>query len=285
MDLPHLLKVVATSGAVSGLLWVAFDKLESLASEALRASVATWLSGDPGDGNSPIAQADDILVRVFGPRHFTWRCFAMSCAISAGLVLFGSTVLLAVDWGGPPPNDPLVGFFVFVGTLVADYASLGVSRRLVTSMRSAGRPWMAVLLLANAGSSLVITAVAYLLASILAVSAMVGGVYWFIVTAYARTMPGYVLAVATFGLPPPWAYVSVMFYTSMATSFWAATYVWSAWGVRGLTGTGDAAIRRRLANSFDVQKQPIRCIGALGAFVVFLVGVPLFWYALPRGPN
>jgi hypothetical protein len=152
MDITHIAKVVGyASGAAAGV-WAVFVAFEWVAAKSTRRSISRFLRGEPvapaepgliwvpanertSDEPEPaLAQADTLLDAVFGPKHFSFRCFLTSCAISVFFTTAGLG-LIHNDFDSPMLTTVLV--MVFIGVMfnaLPDYLSLAESRFVVRRM-------------------------------------------------------------------------------------------------------------------------------------------------------
>lgn len=144
LDMPLILAYVGLWAAVTGGVWTLFARIETVISPEARTAVSRWLRNLDLAGALPNWPAAFAVVfdRVFGERHFSWRCFSRSCVAS-----YAGVLIVTLIWGVLRPTQ-FTAFFedadtsylflfpLFTGILnvVPDYCSLLETRYVIRWM-------------------------------------------------------------------------------------------------------------------------------------------------------
>jgi hypothetical protein len=229
-----------------------------------------------------------LFDRVFGEKHFSWRCFwrsAVASTISVGIVGVFLFVLMGAPRLGLPPEVPV--FFLFATLLTATPLG-GLIYNLIPDYISLLETRWAIKLMARSGRRIPILMMDIVLSSIIYVGWIT--VLLILVSAIPGANPGgfdrlLVRAQQGFGFffggepDPDIAFqvfgVTVYFLSTFFTSVWlwiyAASVLVSRVLVRMSGGVGF------LLKVTDVEKQPFRSMGFTSVVLVsllFLVGLP-----------
>lgn len=272
-DTPSFLTYAGAWATIATGVWYLFDRAEATASRAGRATVTKWLKG-LRPGQLLIAWPDSFIQafdRLFGAKHVSWRCFAVSSVASLFAVL--ASVLM---WAALRPDE----FFAFTRkldsatiqvflliviavNLIPDYISLLETRYVILWMSR--RPTWTVI-----ASLLVVDVMATALIALAALVAF----YW----VYEGTIVGALSIVPVFvlrlrALDPGDGTPGIFFYAAFFTSVWVWLYALAACGA----AVGHHALKgtRAFARFFDIEKQPLRSMGYVAVLLVtlsFLVG-------------
>jgi hypothetical protein len=142
------------------MVWVIFDRMETLASKESRKSLSKLLSKA---NTLDIVRAwpqsvIEVFDATFGERHLSWRCFLRSSIASVLLVSLLLIVTISTDQAtaqfflglAQPPFSPHLVRLLFawtLGTLIPDYLSLLETRYVLRQMRIRNQPKQLVVLL------------------------------------------------------------------------------------------------------------------------------------------
>jgi hypothetical protein len=290
-----------TWAAASGMIWKLFELVEKTASPAARKETAIWLGNV--DATAPIRfvarSFNHAFDAVFGERHFSVRCFAVSSAASTAVVLLvmAFAVLLQRSRGDFvvfSPGSPIALVSIALSNWIPDYLSLLKSRKILSWMAVSRWPWFWLLIVVDILLSAVIGVVSMIVLGFPALSMLAGDSgreIWHNVTVVLPIVPAAVLdgwsgvvelldeitPMLLFdsndGLGLGEGFVAVFFYGTFMTSTWVLLYGISTGLVRLA-----AALRRGmgLARWFlDIENQPFQSIGVMLIILVTVASIPL----------
>jgi hypothetical protein len=133
--LPGLVGIGAAFAAVYG----AFAKFDGDQSDENRKFVRDWLAGINVDERRWNKVVEEIFIKFFGSRHWSWKCLRRSFALSAGLII-AVWLFWEVRWGNPfgwrPGVLEMAIFLSFLSAAVGDFLSLWKTRYLLTRVGS-----------------------------------------------------------------------------------------------------------------------------------------------------
>jgi hypothetical protein len=135
-------------------IWKLFEKAEAVASLPLKKAISDWLLNleVKGEFSNWRAAFGTVFDRIFGERHFSWRCFSRSCLASIVTVS-----ILFLFWVGQTSDDPhteitdilvsrrgLTYFYInllllyVICNFLPDYVSLLKTRRIIGILSTPG---------------------------------------------------------------------------------------------------------------------------------------------------
>jgi hypothetical protein len=268
-----------------------FWKFEDTASPELKRMVVRWLRyrGSPSDAWSN--QLVRIFTKIFGERHFTWKCFGRSCLASLFAVCMGIALWMTtrtyeqlmeslsgsfVSFEEEPALYPKLAptdFAVFVVLLncVPDYFSYMKTRVILRWMSNSDRV-VHIFLFAclDTVSTVLLFAVGGLIMTFLIVA-----ISWLVLSSHELEafVPAfseflnvlvYYLTHSTRELPP----LGIVFYASLFVSVWAWIYASAAFITRFIVNVFPRALPK-IVWFFDVDGHPIRSFGCIAGIIVF----------------
>jgi hypothetical protein len=263
---------LAAGGALSGLVWKFFERVENVLTTPTKLEIARWLmSGEKrAQGLEGVAQNwpttfAKVFDQVFGEKHLTWRCFSRSCLVS----VCGVTLMFFL-WGFAHPNQfvdyfrlnphPVIEFVLplLIVSVIPDYISLLKSRLLIKVMGK-GTPLAVAPLI--------------LLDFVVAVSLAIGG---YLLYDYAFISPEHriddlrILREApTLSSRRGMAPLSAVLYPALFTTVWVTLY-----GLSGLLLRFTKRIGPWLGwfnRCFDIERKPLQSIGLVAGALVAAV--------------
>jgi ABC-type spermidine/putrescine transport system permease subunit I len=80
---------LAAGGALAGIVWKFFERVESVLTDQTKLEIAVWLLGvKVGQKVGPWPDTfAKVFDRVFGESHLSWKCFWRSVTASVGITL------------------------------------------------------------------------------------------------------------------------------------------------------------------------------------------------------
>ncbi len=248
----EIIKTMLVYAAAAGVIYAAFDRLESLAGDQIRERVLLFLKGQLQD--QPSQQFSSLFDRLFGHRHFSWRCFLISGVVSLIAVFAAYIGLNLWEIGARPPGTAF--YYILVGALLAnlvpDYLSLLESRviiRWLPRFRVLGKGFLLLL-------DLIITFVIY--TSFLLT-------YVYLGEGYSETSFGSFLDSLFGGSEVPRIVVAT-FLSTFSTSLWIYFYMF---GVGATKMTRKWYLGVNLLEILKWQIQPVRAVGSIAAIYLF----------------
>src|ERR1017187_9834473 len=146
---------LVAGGALAGIVWKFFERVESVLNENTKLEIAVWLLGrkklSPTFQNWPDTFAK-VFDRVFGNKHLSWRCcWRSSIASYSALAITAATFSVRFGFSGSFKRLVLVMLICgSIGNVVPDYCSLLETRYTLYQMKKHPRViWMALLLLVD----------------------------------------------------------------------------------------------------------------------------------------
>ena len=287
-----VLSYLGTWAAFAGGLWFLFDKTEEAVSPVVRRSASAWLRNvDPAAAAarwpSLFAAAFD---RVFGEKHWSWRCFrrsAVASVLSVG-ILFGIYWSIYGNvgesfWGladdEPSPTALMSGLpaiLLFAALNVApDFVSLLQTRWVLRWLQV--RPGWALVVLDGVATA-VIAAGTFLVFHVGLFGSVSHGSFdpaWSdIFAAIPENLYGLISLdpeMSMFGTT-----LGIFFYSTFLTSIWLWLYLAAGAAVR-VAGGFNVGLRW-LRGFTDLDQQPFRSLGFAAVLIttlIFLAGIPL----------
>jgi hypothetical protein len=129
---------LAAGFVLAGIVWKFFERVESVLSENTKLEIAVWLLGvKVGQKLEPWPDTFVVLFdRVFGVKHFSWRCITRSSIITltVHIGLYTSLSGPSVFYQGLSSNFRFI-VLVFIGAVCFDYLCLWFARQILASMR------------------------------------------------------------------------------------------------------------------------------------------------------
>jgi hypothetical protein len=275
-----------------------FELGERFASQRAKDALTQWLvSFDIQKAKALPDGTQEIFERIFGERHFSWKCFVRSAIFSLGAMAFLAILALLIYpkrffdrddeffHSGISQYGVLVLFTVWLPwSILIDYVSLFKTRvvlRLLSRMRR----------------SILVVSIAILIADYLLYNLLFGvgmALMWLvaanIVEEYWATFlsawlidPGVMINATITFIVRFTSYVmlrvsltdlySIFFWAGFAPSLWMWLYVFALFVTRTLLRS------ERLVNwlrwGLDVEKAPFRSIGAVAATLAFIASVAI----------
>jgi hypothetical protein len=274
---------------VFGSVLAVFELGERLAAQRAKDALSKWLlTFDVQKAKALPEGTQELFERIFGERHFSWKCFVRSAAFSLGAIALISIVCLLINPHASEVFYPVAedwlrelspfGYawifvtFMLLWSIVIDYISLFKTRLVLGLLLRMHRRPMIV--------ALVILAVDFIVYKIIfmvgaALSQMVPLLIWgSLTTEVSGTLNRFLeLAIFEFYSTWPFGLSFVLFWAGFAPSLWMWLYVLALFVTRGLLRS------EKLVNSLrwflDVEKNPFRSIGAVAATLAFIASVAI----------
>ena len=261
----EIIKIILSIAGVSGVIYMAFDRLEKLAGDQLRKKVLLFIKGQIED--KPIQQFSSLLDHLFGHKHFSWRCFLVSSLVSTIAVSAVYAVLQLLDLGAKPHGVAIVNIIAgaLVFNFIPDYISLWESRvimRWLPRFKALGKALLLIL-------DFIITFAIF-------VSFYIGLLVSTNIEVLKETEYSVFIKSLLEGNQAPRMMLAT-FISTFSTSLWIYLY---------LFGVGAAIMTRKwtpgikLLQMLKWEDQPIRAIGSIAAlylFVLLCVVQTVFW--------
>lgn len=177
-DLPSVTNLInsppgqlVAGAALAGIVWKFFERVEAVLTDQTKHEIARWLRLRSADASliaDPVEPWPDtfakVFDKVFGVKHWSWKCFVRSSIASFCLACLGWTYsvwtapywqairdALRIKWthGAHFPITSLLIFvpIILVTNLVPDYISLLESRYVLHLIQKAENAWLIGLLL------------------------------------------------------------------------------------------------------------------------------------------
>ncbi len=146
---------LVAGGILAGIVWKFFERLEAVLTDQTKLEIAVWLVGRKKVGPKVEPWPETfakVFDRVFGSKHFSWKCFRRSCMASGALAVVSSAIMIyngnVLLFRARTPWLLLSASLLLVMSVV-DFLSLLESRHLLRLMVKArsGLSWLIVLLL------------------------------------------------------------------------------------------------------------------------------------------
>jgi hypothetical protein len=143
---------LVAGGALVGIVWKFFERVESLLTENTKLEIAVWLLDrkrlSPTFQNWPDTFAK-VFDRVFGTKHLSWKCFLRSCVASTTVFIL-TICLTSKDPFAFHVSHQVLAVIIMAGGFgcLSDYASL-LETRWSLSLMSRSRSvslWMILVL-------------------------------------------------------------------------------------------------------------------------------------------
>lgn len=259
MELPPLLTYAGSWVAITGGIWVLFQRAETVLKPEVKAAISQWLRNlnpKTAFANWPSTFAA-VFDRIFGERHLSWRCFSRSCAAS-----FLAVIIVTLIWAALRPSQfttfvqypkhtLLFTIFLFAAllNLIPDYLSLLETRHIIR--------WMSK-------RTSTFRILGFLTFDLLATAAI------FICWLWAAFMLGRLSYKGL--LRPP---ILIFFSSTFFTSVWVWLYALSGSVVKLGKYLGISV--RGLKAVLDIENKPLRsmgCVAMLLVTIVYLVVAP-----------
>ncbi len=279
-----VLSYLGTWAAFAGGLWFLFDKAEEAVSPTVRRSASAWLRNV--DPKSHVARWSSLFAvafdKLFGERHWSWRCFRRSAVAS----LLSVGVLLCLYWSihgyvgwdldGPASLGESLPYVAMWGAwnVLPDYLSLLQTRWVLRRLEARGSAALVVFdlvitaFIAIAGHVLLMFVQTIFAVSINDVlSSLSGDFEWWLDHMRDLVTLDSTLAPVTLG---------IFFYSTFLTSVWLWFYLAAGAAVR-VAGGFNVGLRW-LRGFTDLDEQPFRSLGFAAVLITtltFLAGIPL----------
>jgi len=272
---PVLVTGLGIFGVVLGFFW----KVEDVASKDAKRTIADWLNRVQLEypiGTWP-NQFSSLFDRIFGERHFTFRCFFRSsiaslCSvfvITAVWVIFHQQQIRSLDWDHPDFYSVMLPSILILNLFI-DYTSLLESRYIIGLMGKTQSKTKSLFLLA--------------------VDFFATGILFFLATPFVSVIVGVLVGAQTFeiffDMIPAFFQnagfgqidscclpFGIYLYSTYFTSVWVWLYVVSGGFIR-LVGLFKWALHY-LQWFLDIDGHPIRCIGIVAGLLASIG----FWFA------
>ena len=275
IHLPTAASAGTTFAAIQGFFW----SLEKIQSRENRRFVARWLLGLTAPDEKWTGIVVEIFHRLFGERHWTPRCFAVSClttilALTLMLLVTSAVFLPNVRDNSPVSTDMdvesyrkmaySVGITYVVAASIFDFISLWVTRLVLYRAVRAGR-WLGIL----AFFFLDLAATTLLFIMAVAASGFAGRL---VLLDFPRSIGEFLayfmdalvgVAAALFIERNTW--IDCSYAVSLITSAWLWAYLLIAQFIR-LLGYLPPVING-LAKVVDINEHPVRSIGTVIALI------------------
>jgi hypothetical protein len=281
---------IVAGGALAGIVWKFFEKVESVLSDQTKFEVAVWLLDRKKISltfeNWPETFAK-VFDRVFGQKHLSWKCFLRSSIASLSFLL----LLLSLSRNALPtlrhkwldPTDyyffPLFLLNAAVANLLPDFVSLLETRVMIGLMSRSPTVSRRILLLVIDGLATVVIAL---------VGAFLGTLFQWTVVGYKegdfQTEPGLARFLLSLNHLPFMVVKSLRvglnfgvgvlyFYPAFFTSIWLWLYAGSGLILKSAQrfDIGFAWFNSRM----DIEKHPLSSIGLVSSVLVAL----FYWTA------
>jgi hypothetical protein len=261
---------------VAGTVFGVFELGERLASQRAKDALSRWLlSFDIQKAKALPDGTQEIFERIFGERHFSWKCFVRSAIFSLGATAFILVLLFLIY---PKETSALIatffqGFWLWITewllwSILIDYVSLFKTRLILRIISSIRRQ---ITLIAVA--IVCIDYIAYKLifgVSLILFEQIVSVIQ---LGVFIRTnTPEYLLFRAPF-IPHGINWYFVWFWSGFVPSLWMWLYAVA------LVVTRTILRSEKLVNwlrwFLDVEKNPFRSIGAVAAALAFIASVAI----------
>ena len=258
---------VLSAGATFTSVYAAFARLDRIQSRANRQFVSRWLLGLKTNGTDWRVFFVEVFGRFFGRKHLSWRCVIASFGLS--VLLVSVVVLISFLRTVDPVTqvENLVDFGVIAATAcIADYASLGKTRLLLTSRLLQGKG--AAFLLLVVAADFVATTLCYLfvLSALVVLALLMSGrrgwnelpdifLLWF------KTLAGDVRQNWRSGA----SFFELSYAAALLTSAWLWAYMVAAALWRAVASLPN--VLRNLGKVVDMHEHPIRSLGFVASVI------------------
>jgi hypothetical protein len=285
-DIIQLFGTSSVPAIVAGSVLGVFELGERFASQRAKDALSKWLLTFAVQKAKALPEGtQELFDRIFGERHFSWKCFYRSATFSLGTMtligilcfLINPTKLLG------PFTEGVWVWGVFAGivalwlpwSIIIDYISLFKTRVILTVLARIrfGTGTMVVTM-----AMLVIDYLFYIL--IFAIGSLVvaiGNIYFFYVSeeelSYSYMSRLFVELLSESSLIPALDIDAIFFWAGFAPSIWMWLYVAALFVTLGLLRSEKLVTWLRWA--LDVEKNPFRSIGAVAATLAFIVSVAI----------
>ena len=290
LEFGTLLTLASTSMSIAGLSLAIFELTERIASSHAKTALAQRLySLDPTSSTRILYDgAREIINRIFGRKHFTWRCFFRSAVFSLASIVVMSILYLLIhgrdEQFETALTNPLVaqlgGLFLWswiILSIVPDYLNLYKTRIIIDWLNLIDKPaWIYLicllfvdfvfgLILFQFISSIILTLAILFDVVVLGdddpIYEDVGLKNLFSISNYDFA-PGALLSLVKLD-----NHGSVLFYAGMVPSIWL-------WMVVGATILTRFLVKSRSILAFllwflDIEKAPFRSVGVVASIFVF----------------
>ncbi len=288
-----LVKLLGGSTFILALL-AFFWKGDDCISKEFRDDLAAWLILlKPPPGNSPVAQSVlAIFEKVFGDRHWSWKCYTRSFLVSTafacsilffqlmqidearmGMEKFYNDFSLNLSWWIPATATPIILFNAF-----SDIFALYVTRRVLVLCAVEQRvKFLSAVVVDYLFTSIIIgfTCLLFLLPVAILTDAtfpMHAFTLPLVFLGAAISLPAYLFGLISIGSNEVEYFFSVLYRTFVFTAFITSFWLWAAalgtLIIRLLARSGP--ILNALQYALPIEEKPIRSMGIVGFLVFFL---------------
>jgi hypothetical protein len=279
---------LVAGAALAGIVWKFFEKVEAVLTDSTRHEIARWLRVRNVETGLIVKKAEpwpktfaSLFERVFGKRHFSWKCFWRSWLASMFAIVLAMIVTLTTDersWSiaSRIASTRTFDFLIvlFIANAIPDFFSLLATRwflrfavRYPSFLAICGLfaiDFAVTLYFAHASATLGMATV---------ISSPDGGV--FVQMLLNPRIPSLLLRPPLLltpsflhGLP---GFGVLFFYPAFFTSIWLWLYAGSGFILKGL-GYFDAGFER-FNKICDIEKKPLSAIGLVAGSLVAI----LYW--------
>jgi len=279
------------AGAVAGLVWGLFRRMDSLAGDALRVRLARWLSGRAAADEHEAdwaAVLSGLFDHLFGHDLHSRRALLWSCALSFASMAFllGLFVVLdlpsvrmvrEIDLAASGTLPTLIGGATFVAMMnfVPDYVSMIETRFIVRRVAATRSTALRAVLLAADATLTFLTLFAFMFLFTFLGWSIDGGIELAL-----REYPGFVQDFWWAIGPESEHPVQLCFYSTFSTTLIVWLFGLGSFAVRDLA---HRAPRHPALKGLFSGGRPVRAIGATAALIAFLCVLVLCFHVAPGG--
>jgi hypothetical protein len=300
-----IIQLFGTSGAVAGSVYGVFELGERwLATQRLKDALSKWLlTFDVKKAGALPDGTQEIFERIFGERHFSWKCFIRSAAFSIGAMAFISILILLISpktafelinkFLQPPKLPPwdlfrnrhgdwLIFTLWLPWSIIIDYVSLFKTRIILRALirihfrkSTDGAAILCVdyivyVLLFSLGFALLASLWVPLEAGLPigeTLEVFVGSILHVI-----ASIPQFLIS-SLITITYQVGSIFILFWAGFAPSMWLWLYILALFVTRGLLRSERIVTWLRWA--LDIEKNPFRSIGAVAATLAFIASVAI----------
>jgi len=287
-DIIQLFGTSSVPAIVAGSVLGLFELGERFASQRAKDALSKWLlTFDVQKAKALPDGTQELFERIFGERHFSWKCFVRSAVFSLGATAFLTTLCLLINpktflFNVPPITEIFPGLALwFLWSIIIDYISLFKTRVILRVVQHK---------VPNLGGAVTILVIDYILYNVIfalgyTIIDLIHQSYKGTIDIIHLSYQGKVLSIDEwlsmfdnyFPDFPIYGYRAslyvILFWSGFAPSIWMWLYVAALFVTRGLLRSEKLVNWLRWA--LDVEKNPFRSIGAIAATLAFIVSVAI----------
>jgi hypothetical protein len=284
MDIIHLFGTGSVPVLVAGSALGVFELGERFASQRAKDALSKWLlTFDVQKAKALPDGTKELFERIFGERHFSWKCFIRSATFSLGAMVFIGILGLLIT-----PKEALQAMrMVFVAivyqgdwrvlalwfpwSIAIDYVSLFKTRvilRVLTRMRFRNTMISAAIL----GIDFLVYKLLFTLGFVVVGLVLAGITLGWTNVEWPTDFIGPLTEVFTH-VPNAKDDSFIFFWSGFVPSIWMWLYVLALFVTRGLLRS--EKLVGWLRWGLDVEKAPFRSIGAVAATLAFIASVAI----------